>query len=420
MVNIIIEQSIIFDYYLIMAKVILHIDLNYFFVRCEEIKNPSLIGKPVAIGHVGRGGIVSTCSYKAREYGVRSGMPVFKALELCENLILLNGDYPYYHQKSTEFFNFLKQFSTIIEPVSIDECYIDITSQIKNNINPIEYIKNIQTKLFESTSLMCSIGVAKTKFLAKMGSDIKKPMGITIIRNKDIPNILYPLKIEDFFGIGKKTSPRLREIGINTIGDLAKRINNDEIDEQLFNILGKFYYGIKDWINGQGDDVVSTEQFDPKSISHSHTLEKDTNDIDTIYEAIKIASKEVSKHAKSVNKIGLTVQLILKDNNFKSYVRSSKMKFNSNDFNDIYSQALSIFDNNFLKEGDTLFRLVGVGLQNLEDEKDNSQQMSIFDNFDDINEKYATKLLVHQLNRKMNKGIFTTAGEILKEKNGNK
>ena len=245
-------------------------------------------------------------------------------------------------------------------------------------------------------------------------------MGITIIRNKDIPNILYPLKIEDFFGIGKKTSPRLREIGINTIGDLAKRINNDEIDEQLFNILGKFYYGIKDWINGQGDDVVSTEQFDPKSISHSHTLEKDTNDVDTIYEAIKIASKEVSKHAKSVNKIGLTVQLILKDNNFKSYVRSSKMKFNSNDFNDIYSQALSIFDNNFLKEGDTLFRLVGVGLQNLEDEKDNSQQMSIFDNFDDINEKYATKLLVHQLNRKMNKGIFTTAGEILKEKNGNK
>ena len=90
------------------------------------------------------------------------------------------------------------------------------------------------------------------------------------------------------------------------------------------------------------------------------------------------------------------------------------------DFNDIYSQALSIFDNNFLKEGDTLFRLVGVGLQNLDDEKDNSQQMSIFDNFDDINEKYATKLLVHQLNRKMNKGIFTTAGEILKEKNGNK
>ena len=111
---------------------------------------------------------------------------------------------------------------------------------------------------------------------------------------------------------------------------------------------------------------------------------------------------------------------ISKDNNFKSYVRSSKMQFNSNDFNDIYSQALSIFDNNFLKEGDTLFRLVGVGLQNLEDEKDNSQQMSIFDNFDDINEKYATKLLVHQLNRKMNKGIFTTAGEILKEKNGNK
>ena len=397
-----------------MAKVILHIDLNYFFVRCEEIMNPSLEGKPVAIGHDGRGGIISTCSYKAREYGVRSGMPTFKAKQLCLDLILMRGNYELYQKKSNEFFSFLRNYSKIIEPASIDECYVDITKEVKNIKDPLAFINEIQTNLFKETKLMCSIGVSTTKFLAKMGSDLKKPMGITIIHKKDIPNLLYPLKIEDFYGIGKKTAPKLKEIGVNSIGELAKRIEND--DQDVKELLGKFYFAIKDWINGKGDDVVSTEERDPKSISHSHTLIKDTNDPDTIIDAIKIASKEVSKHAKEVNKIGTTVQIIFKDSDFKNFVRSGKLKRNTNEFADIFAKAVSLYETNFESNEDKLFRLVGVGLQNLEEPEKKNMQISIFDNFEEIKEECATKLLVSELNRKMNGSIFKTAREALEEK----
>ncbi|MCQ3034666.1 MAG: DNA polymerase IV [Bacilli bacterium] len=396
-----------------MAKVILHIDLNYFFVRCEEIKDPKLEGKPVAIGHDGRGGIISTCSYKAREFGVRSGMPTFKAKQLCPNLILIRGSYEYYQKKSDEFFTFLRKYSKIIEPASIDECYVDITKEIKNVDNPMEFISSIQTNLFNETKLMCSIGVSTTKFLAKMGSDLKKPMGITVIHKKDIPNLLFPLKIEDFYGIGKKTSPKLREMGINTIGDLAKKINED--DSEMKEFLGKMYYAVKDRINGSSDDIVNTEERDPKSISHSHTLLKDTNDPTEIYEAIKIASKEVSKHAKEVNKIGTTVQLILKDNDFKNFVRSAKLKETTNDFALIYAKAISIYENNFENNEDKMFRLVGVGLQNLEEPAKRNNQMSIFDNYEEIKEECATNLLIQDINRKMKGSILKTAREVLEE-----
>lgn len=284
-----------------MAKVILHIDLNAFFVRCEELEDPSLIGKPVIIGHSGRGGVVSTCSYKAREFGVRSGMPTFQALKLCPNAIIIPGHYSLYSKKSHEFINFVKKHSTLIEQASIDECYVDMTKTLSNIKNPLEYIKNMQDTLFKETGLMCSIGVAPTKFLAKMGSDYKKPMGITIIHRKDIARILYPLPIESFFGIGKKTAPKLRKMGINTIGDLAKLINED--DPEIKKEFGRFYYGIKDWINGYGSDEVETEPWDPKSIGNSTTFKFDTNNFEEIKEYVRELSKEVSERAKEANKV---------------------------------------------------------------------------------------------------------------------
>ena len=156
-----------------MSKIILHIDLNAFFVRCEEIMNPSLEGKPVAIGHKGRGGIISTCSYEARKYGVHSAMPTFQATKLCPNLILLPGNYTLYSHKSKEFFNFVKRYSSIIEKASIDECFVDMTSALKSEKNAVDYLRKMQQDLFKETGLKCSIGVAPTKFLAKMASDMK-------------------------------------------------------------------------------------------------------------------------------------------------------------------------------------------------------------------------------------------------------
>lgn len=394
-----------------MSKVILHIDLNAFFVRCEEILNPSLEGKPVIIGHSGRGGIVSTCSYAARKYGVKSGMPTYKAQQLCKDAVLIGGHYELYQKKSREFINFVKKYSSIIEQASIDECYVDMTKVLQNEKNPLNFVKEMQANLFEETGLKCSIGIAPTKFLAKMGSDMKKPMGITVIRRRDVREKLDPLPIEDFFGIGKKTAPRLKDMGINTIGDLAKLINSD--DQAIKNFLGKFYFGIKEWINGYGSDVVDTEPWDPKQIGHSTTLPRDAVDIDEIKIYLKQMAQEVAKDAKEENKVGSSVQLILKDNEFKVINRSKRVQKKTNDFDVIYNEGLKLLQANY--DGRPI-RLVGITLQNLINKDEIVEQLSIFDNYEEIKEQNAVRLLIAELNRQIKGAEFKTAGDYLKEK----
>lgn len=394
-----------------MSRVILHIDLNAFFVRCEEILDPTLEGKPVIIGHSGRGGIVSTCSYAARKYGVKSGMPTYKAQQLCKNAVLISGHYELYSTKSKEFINFVKKYSTIIEQASIDECYVDMTKPLQNEKDPLKFVKEMQENLLKETGLKCSIGIAPTKFLAKMGSDMKKPMGITIIRRRDVRKMLDPLPIEDFFGIGKKTSPRLREMGINTIGDLAKLINSDDQDIKKF--LGKFYFGIKEWINGYGSVVVDTEPWDPKQIGHSTTLPRDALDIDEIKIYLKQMAEEVSKDAKAENKVGSSVQLILKDNEFKVINRSKRIQNKTNDFDIIYNEGLKLLISNY--DGRPI-RLVGITLQNLINKDEIVEQLSIFDNYDEVKEQNAVKLLIAELNRQIKGTTFKTASDYLKEK----
>ena len=393
-----------------MSKIILHIDLNAFFVRCEEIKNPSLEGKPVIIGRNGRGGIVSTCSYASREYGVRSGMPTYQALLKCPDAILIDGDYHYYEQKSREFFSFIKKYTTKVEPASIDECFADFTDVLKEEKEPISYIREMQKELYKETKLKCSIGVAPTKFLAKMASDMKKPNGLVVIRKKDAKAKLSHLPIEDFFGIGKKTSPRLRQIGVNTIGDLIKRINEE--DNQIKHELGKFYFVISDWINGKGDDEINTEPWDPKSIGHSTTLLSDAVSLEELEKPLRELSEEVAKDAQKQNKKGKTVQLVLKDNEFKVINRSKRLGQLSNNFDDIFKTALELLKENY--DGRPT-RLIGVTLQQLKNPKETYEQLSIFDNYEQIKEENQTRLLIGELNRAMHKSVFKTAADHLRE-----
>lgn len=399
-----------------MSKIILHIDLNAFFVRCEEIKDPSLEGKPVIIGHNGRGGIVSTCSYAARKYGVHSGMPTYQALLKCKDAILIPGDYRYYEQKSNEFFVFIKKYTTLVEPASIDECYADFTNVLKDKSEPIGFLRNLQKELYKETKLFCSIGVAPTRFLAKMASDMKKPNGLTIIRKKDSRKMLSPLPIDSFFGIGKKTAPRLKELGINTIGDLINRIDAD--DNATKEVFGKFYYVIKDWIDGKGGDEINTEPWDPKSVGHSTTLYSDALSVEELEKPLKELSEQVSKDAKREGKKGKTVQLVLKDNEFKVINRSKRLGKLSNEFDDIFKTAFELLKANY--DGRPI-RLIGVTLQQLQNPKETYEQLSIFDNYEQIKEENETRLLIGDLNRMMHKSVFKTMGDHLKENpNGTK
>ena len=394
-----------------MSKVIVHIDLNAFFVRCEEIRDPSLENKPVAIGHEGRGGIVSTCSYKAREYGVSSAMPMFKAKELCPHLIVKPVDFRYYGTLSDQFKRFVRKYTKKVEVASVDECFADFTDVIKGVKDVPGFFKDLQNNLYKETKLKCSIGVASTKFLAKMGSDYKKPMGLTIIHKSDIPKILYPLSIDKMFGIGKKTAPKLKEMGIQTIGDLAERIKSD--DPKLIDEFGKYYFVIKDWILGNGSDEIITTPDDPKSIGNSTTLMEDTCSRELIASTFKWLSREVSERAIKENKLGPTIQISVKEssfinNNFKVHNKSITLSNPTNNAEVIFNTAMELYDRNF---SHLTVRLLGVTLQNLVDVKDVAIQMSLFD-YQQHEEESATKLLINDLNRKMKKKVLIRASEV--------
>lgn len=394
------------------GKVIVHIDLNAFFARCEEIKNPSLEGKPIAVGHEGRGGIVSTCSYAARKYGVSSAMPMFKAKQLCPKLIVCPVDYHFYSMMSRTFFDFIKRYTKLVEAASVDECFADFTERLKKESDPVVFFRKLQLDLYKETGLKCSIGVSTTKFLAKMASDYKKPMGLTIIRKKDIAPLLFPLNVGAMFGIGKKTAPRLKALGINTIGDLYEKMKNK--DEEVMKLLGKSYQTLKEWLEGKGSDEIEMEKWDPKSIGNSTTLPFDTDDAIEIKKYFLDLSKKVSERAKKEDKIGHTIQIVVKDTEFKSFNKSMTLDEPTNDANTIYECAAILYDKSF--KGLTL-RLVGVTLQNLINPKDSSLQLSLFDNERRENDD-VTKSLIEEINRALNKPLLKRASEVEK-KDGN-
>jgi DNA polymerase-4 len=339
-------------------------------------------------------------------------MPMNKAIKLCPHLLVIHPDYHFYVSMSHQFRNYIRSITPDIEMASVDELYADFTDVVKKEKDVIKYFKMIQNTLYDTTGLKCSIGVAPTKFLAKMGSDYQKPMGLTIIRRRDIKKILYPLPIEDMFGVGKKTAPRLKEMGIKTIGDLANSLNNN--DEKVLNTLGKFSEELKDWINGKGSDKIITEYDDPKSIGNSTTLKEDTDRYDEIRPVIEMLAMEVSERAKKENRIGNTIQIMVKDTNYKAHNISFTFSNHTNNAKDIFKYAIKLYEENFL---DMLIRAVGVTLQNLIDIKDMKVQMTFFD-YEMHEEESKTKLLINDLNRKIKGKPLKRASEV--KKNGHR
>lgn len=390
----------------------MHIDLNAFFATCEEIKNPELIGKPVIVCSESGRGVVSTASYKAREFGVHSAMPYFEAKRLCPEGIFVKPDFAYYEMMSRSFFSFLKRYSLFIEEASIDEGYVDMTEACKHVADPKAYFQKIMDDLLKEIGLKCSIGVAPTKFLAKMASDMKKPLGLTFLYRRSLNETLYPLPIESFFGIGKKTSAKLKDIGIMTIGDLKKKVDQD--DEEIKTLFGKYFLVIKEEINGYGDDVVDPTPYDPKSLGHSETFPYDTNEEYIIKNKLKELSMEVSEGVKRERKKGKTVVLVVKDSDFSNHNKSMTLSEGTDDDEIIFETVSKLYDSNYLG---VMLRLVGVTLQNLYNPSEETVQMNIW-NFEEYEKMDETKLLVNELNRKMKKPALKIASEVNK-KNGN-
>lgn len=397
-----------------MSNIILHIDLDAFFCRAEEIKFPFLEGKAFIVGGDGRKGIVSTCSYKAREYGIHSGMPTFQAKMLCKDLIIRPVDFEFYGLLSKEFVNYLKQYSDKVQQVSIDECFLDLTDFYrKNKTNIKTLLLKIQNELFEKFKLKSSIGVGTTKFIAKMASDYKKPLGITIIRNKDIPTLLFPLPVKSFFGIGKKTYPKLQEIGINTIGDLYNECLNH--NPELISILGNYVEEIPLYLEGKSSDEIDSSYDDPKSIGMSRTLDYDTNNVEKIQQ---ILNKEIDnvlnslkKEGKFIKTITITYKNASHEESFKTTSFSKSFKEFTKDEVYIRNEAIKLFNKTYNKE---MIRLIGFSVKNFKNKSEVVTQMT-FDDYKRHEQENTSFLIINELNREVNKKLFIKCSDILKK-----
>lgn len=348
-----------------MGRIILHVDMDAFFASVEQLDNKSLRGKPVIVGGVSERGVVSTCSYEARKYGVHSAMPIFIARKLCPYGIFVRTRFYRYKEISNKVFNILRDVTSIIEPLSIDEAYLDITnSKFKSGLEAAKYIKY---RVLKEVGLTISVGISYNKFLAKLASDWNKPNGIMIIDKEMMPDLLMPFPVSKIYGLGKKSVEKLNNMGIFIVKDLYEMPKEFYIE-----YLGKYGLEIYDRIRGiDNREVVPVR--DRKSFGKETTLKSDTNDKEELLSYLKEFSKEISNYLINKNIYGKTITVKYKTESFVNHTRSKTLNYYTNDFNEIYSTCEEIIENENITEN---IRLIGVTISSF---KENTiEQLTLF------------------------------------------
>lgn len=389
-----------------MARVYFHIDMNAFFVNAEILLDPSLKGKPVAVSGTTRRSVVSTASYEARAFGVHSAQSIQEAMKLCPDLIVIPGHHQYYRELSEQFMDIVKQYTSEIEQASIDECYADVTETIMKYPKPLDLAVRIQKEILTQIGLPCSIGVGPNMFLAKMASDMKKPMGITVLRIRDVKEKMWPLPIGDMRGVGKKTEPLLRQLGIHTIGDLAlcKDMN------ALKKIFGKNTEHMMKRVYGY-DDRTIVKEWDAKSMGVSETLLEDVTDYEELRGVYRSLSRKLSRRLKADRKLGTVIQIRIKYFDFQNIDRSAKLPHAMWRSEDILDKAMELFDENWNGEP---VRLAGISLSGLKNADEYVSQLNLFSNPEEDHRE--TAAVLRDLNRQLSTHAFKRASDLLREK----
>lgn len=391
------------------GRVILHVDMNSFYASVEMAYDPSLKGKPIAIAGnpEERRGIIVTCSYEARRLGVKTTMPLWEAKKLCPNLIVKKPDFDRYRAASMGMFEVLGQFSTMVEPVSIDEGYVDITDSYELG-SPLEIAQQIQRRLISQLDLPCSIGIAPNKFLAKMASDMKKPLGITILRKRDVRNILWPLDVVEMHGVGKKTAEKLKGIGVHTIEDLAK-VN----EIQVKSLLGINGTRLKERANGIDNRSVDPDAiYDFKSIGNSTTLPKDVRNQQELYHVLESLAEKVAVRLKRKNVLATNLSVTIRYKDRKTVTRSKKLLNPIASQEDILNMAKQIFSMHWSGEA---VRLLGITGTDLVDVKEAVKQLDLFSYEKDAKKEPLLKA-VSQLKEKFGAHVIEQASNLSNDK----
>ena len=385
-----------------MSRVYFHIDLNAFFASCEELLDPSLKGKPLVVGGKSRRSVISTANYEARKYGIHSAMPMQQAEKLCKDLVVVNGHYAFYSDMSHQFMQIIHSYTDLVEKASIDECYADMTDVICRYPKPLDVAFEIQRRVLEETGLRCSIGIGPNMFLAKMASDMKKPMGITVLRIRDVPEKMWPLPIKEMQGIGKRTVPLMEDLNIHTIKDLATYQNLNALKP----VLGKNIESMIKRANGYDDRTLMTD-YDSKSMGISETLLEDVTDYDELRGLIRTLCRRLSKRLKEAHKAGYHVSMRICYYDFRNANKSKKLSAPIWTSDDLFVQAMILFDSSYEEEEEV--RLIGISVSDFASEEFLTKQVSLFD----APEEESTSEILHDLNHQLGTQAFVRASSLL-------
>jgi len=303
-----------------LVRKIIHVDMDAFYASIEQRDNPSLRGKPVIVGGMpGTRGVVATASYEARKFGVHSAMPTSMAQKLCPHGIFVPGRMEAYCLESERIRKIFLEHTDLVEPLSLDEAYLDVTHNKKNIPSATWVAKEIQKRIYSETGLTASAGVSSNMFLAKIASGLHKPSGLTVITPDQADDFICKLAIDDFWGVGKVTADKFRGIGVQNGSDLKKFSLSDLV--LAFGKSGIYYYNIVRGI----DERMVTPDLPRKSLGREVTLQQDTDNLDEMTKILYDLSMEVEEMLHEENLSGRTVTLKLKYEDFTSITRQKSM-----------------------------------------------------------------------------------------------
>jgi DNA polymerase IV (DinB-like DNA polymerase) len=341
-------------------RIIFHLDMDHFFTAVEERAHPEFKGKPVIVGADPKGGkgrgVVSTCNYEARKFGVRSGMPISKAWRLCPEAVYLPVNYELYTNVSNEIMNILRKYADKFEQWGIDEAFLDVSSKVKDYAEAEVLARQIKKEIYEKENLTCSIGIGPNKLVAKIASDFQKPDGLTIVREEETGKFLAPLSVRKLLWVGRKTEQKLGAMGIRTIGDLARY--DPTVLSEAFGVMGTQIY-----LMAHGIDRSEVQERDEiKSISRDTTFEEDTSNFDFVLRTLDELSEEVYGDVVRQQLYFKTVTVRVRYENFETHTHSKTLPFITNRLQDLKKTAKELIQA-YLRL-DRKVRLVSVRVSN--------------------------------------------------------
>jgi len=336
---------------------IIHVDMDAFYASVEQRDNPELRGKPVVVGGKPNSrGVVATCSYEARKYGIRSAMPLSEAYRRCPDAVFLPPDFAKYHHASEQLHRIFRDYTPLVEPLSLDEAFLDVTASLRLFGSAKNIALELKDRIKKELNLTASIGLAPNKFIAKIASDIQKPDGFVIIEEDQIKAFLDPLPVERVWGVGPKTAEQLHKLNVRTIRDL-KKIDKFTLQKLFGQVGSQLYYLAR----GIDDRPVEPER-EVKSIGRETTFQQDLTDPEILKTYLLDLSVDVGRRLRKAGLKARTVTLKIRLADFKTLSRSKTLN-NSTDLDkEIFKEACLLLDELHLKDP---VRLIGVSAHNL-------------------------------------------------------